>query len=123
MHKSAITLLKLLCRSAVTLAQDRSKSIAHYKAILDDNRRARARRLPRRRESPCTHPDTIDRLAASRLFTNADKTTHDSDMANGSGMHRRDRAAALSEQPARTPSSSSSRVRAPQGHATNVRPA
>ena len=94
MNKSAVTLVGtlLVAGSAVLFAQDPVKvDPAHYKAILD-NAAVRVLKVDYAAgaKSPMhAHPDAIViALAASKVqFTNADKTTRDSDMANESGMY------------------------------------
>jgi quercetin dioxygenase-like cupin family protein len=94
MKKSALTLAGtlLVAGSVVLLAQDPVKvDPAHYKTILD-NAAVRVLKVdyPAGAKSPMhAHPDAIViALSASKVqFTNADKTTTDSNMANESGMY------------------------------------
>jgi len=94
MNKSAVTLVGtlVLASSALLFAQDPVKvDPTHYKTILD-NAAVRVLKVDYAAgaKSPMhAHPDAIViALSASKVqFTNADKTTKDSDMANGSGMY------------------------------------
>ena len=94
MKKSVATLAGTLvfASSALLLAQDPVKvDPTHYKSILD-NAAVRVLKVdyPANSKSPVhSHPDAIVlALAASKVqFTNADKTTVDSNMANESGMY------------------------------------